>query len=111
MATNDAALSDSSKSGFAAADLSLPSWQAALRDAVREPSELLELLELPATALPPRARTAFPLLVPRMRKGDANDPLLRQVWPHADELAPAVGFSADPVREQKLAAHGVIQKY
>ena len=49
--------------------------------------------------------------VARMRKGDAHDPLLRQVWPFAAELAPADGFSADPVREQGLAAHGVIQKY
>jgi EF-P beta-lysylation protein EpmB len=46
-----------------------------------------------------------------MRKGDPADPLLRQVWPHAAELEPAAGFTADPVREQGLAARGVIQKY
>jgi EF-P beta-lysylation protein EpmB len=46
-----------------------------------------------------------------MRKGDARDPLLRQVWPFAAELDPADGFSADPVREQGLAAHGLIRKY
>jgi EF-P beta-lysylation protein EpmB len=96
--------------------LALPSWQAELKDAVRDPAELLRLLELPPDALGPPASTAFPLLVPRgfvarMRKGDANDPLLRQVWPAGVELDRATGFSADPVREQGLATHGLIQKY
>jgi EF-P beta-lysylation protein EpmB len=116
MPTHDAARSTGLEKGCAPAGLALPSWQAALKHAVRDPAELLELLELPPSALPPPARTAFPLLVPRgfvarMRKGDANDPLLRQVWPHAAEAAPAEGFSGDPVREQGLAAHGVIRKY
>ena len=96
--------------------LALPSWQAELRGAVREPLELLRLLDLPPAALGAPASTAFPMLVPRgfvarMRKGDANDPLLRQVWPSVAELAPVHGFSADPVREQGLAAQGVIRKY
>ena len=96
--------------------LALPSWQAELKAAIRDPGELERLLELPAGALGLPASTSFPLLVPRgfvarMRKGDANDPLLRQVWPAAAELEPAEGFSADPVREQGLAAHGLIKKY
>jgi EF-P beta-lysylation protein EpmB len=96
--------------------LTLPSWQTELKAAVRDPGELLRLLDLPPLALGPPATPAFPLLVPRgfvarMRKGDANDPLLRQVWPSAAELTPVAGFSADPVREQGLAARGVIQKY
>jgi EF-P beta-lysylation protein EpmB len=99
-----------------AAALALPSWQAALRDAVREPGELARLLELTPTALGPAAATDFPLLVPRgfvarMRKGDPHDPLLRQVWPHRDELAATAGFTNDPVREQGLAANGIIRKY
>src|SRR5688572_15003247 len=119
MGTNDAA-SSAAAANLAPADapepLALPSWQAELRGAVRDPLELLRLLELPPSALGPPSSTAFPLLVPRgfiarMRKGDANDPLLRQVWPSAAELAPAAGFSADPVREQGLAADGVIRKY
>lgn len=96
--------------------LTLPSWQRALQTAVREPAELLRLLDLSPAALGAPAGVAFPLLVPRsfvarMRKGDANDPLLKQVWPHAAELVPAEGFTADPVQEQSLANGGVIRKY
>jgi EF-P beta-lysylation protein EpmB len=121
MGTNDAALpagtgADSRPAKPTLEPLDLPSWQAELRGAIRDPLELLRLLDLPPQALGPPAGTAFPLLVPRgfiarMRKGDAHDPLLRQVWPFAAELARAEGFSADPVREQGLAAHGVIRKY
>jgi len=93
-----------------------PSWQEAVRTAVRDPAELLQLLDLPAAALGAAGSTPFTLLVPRsfvarMRKGDANDPLLRQVWPFASELDAVPGFSSDPVREQGLAAHGLLQKY
>jgi EF-P beta-lysylation protein EpmB len=96
--------------------LPLPSWQAVLQNAVRDPAELARLLDLPRAVLGAPATGEFPLLVPRgfvarMRKGDPHDPLLRQVWPHAAELTQVDGFSADPVREQGLAAQGVIQKY
>jgi EF-P beta-lysylation protein EpmB len=91
-------------------------WQAAVRDAVRDPGELAALLELPLTALGERGGAEFPLLVPRgfvarMRKRDPDDPLLRQVWPRAAEDATVPGFGADPVREQGLAARGLIRKY
>jgi EF-P beta-lysylation protein EpmB len=117
MATNDAASPPPpAEAAPRPGPLRLPPWQAALKAAVRDPAELLALLELPPEALGTPARTAFPLLLPRgfvarMRKRDPNDPLLKQVWPHADELVPAPGFSADPVREQALAAGGVIRKY
>jgi EF-P beta-lysylation protein EpmB len=93
----------------------LPPWQAAVQNAVRDPAELARLLDLPTDALP-SAATAFPLLVPRgfvarMRKGDANDPLLRQVWPLTAELDAVPGYTADPVREQGRAAAGLIEKY
>jgi EF-P beta-lysylation protein EpmB len=98
------------------AALDLPSWQRALQDAVRDPVELARLLDLTPAALGPAAATGFPLLVPRgfiarMRRGDPHDPLLRQIWPHADELVPSPGFTHDPVREQGLAANGLIRKY
>jgi EF-P beta-lysylation protein EpmB len=92
------------------------SWQAVVRDAVRDPAELAALLELPRDALVARAAAAFPLLVPRgfvsrMRKRDLDDPLLRQVWPQPAEDDEVPGFGADPVREQGLAADGLIRKY
>ena len=117
MGTNDAALLHSAADTDARPDpLRLPSWQAELKRAVRDPAELLDLLELGSDALGPPARTAFPLLVPRgfvarMRKGDPHDPLLKQVWPLAAELTAVAGFSRDPVREQGLGAHGVLRKY
>src|SRR6185295_3765721 len=77
-------------------------WQAAVRDAVRDPAELAALLELPPEALGARGGAGFPLLVPRgfvarMRLRDPNDPLLRQVWPRLEEDALVQGFGADPV--------------
>jgi EF-P beta-lysylation protein EpmB len=113
--TNDATLSHATGEP-AAETLPLPSWQTALQSAVRDPGELLRLLELPPAALGAPADVAFPLLVPRgfvarMRKGDPRDPLLWQVWPHAAEATAVAGFGADPVHEQALATSGVIRKY
>jgi len=67
-------------------------------------------------ALGGRGGAGFPLLVPRgfvarMRQRDPDDPLLRQVWPRLEEDALVPGFGADPVREQGLAAGGLIRKY
>ena len=96
--------------------LVLPPWQAAVRDAVRDAGELARLLDLSPAALGASADPKFPLLVPRgfvarMRRGDAADPLLKQVLPRPVELEPADGFTTDPVREQALAANGLIRKY
>jgi EF-P beta-lysylation protein EpmB len=91
-------------------------WQTELRAAVRDPEELLRLLDLTPAEVAAPAATQFALLVPRgfiarMRKGDAHDPLFRQVWPHAAEHEAAPGYTLDPVREQGLATSGVIRKY
>ncbi len=116
MSTPDAARPSRSQLDAGSDSLTLPSWQTALRRAVRDPAELERLLELPPQTLDAAVGSEFPLLVPRgfvarMRKRDPHDPLLRQIWPHRDELTAAAGFSADPVREQGLAAQGVIRKY
>jgi EF-P beta-lysylation protein EpmB len=116
MRTHDATVPHVATTEPTAETLPLPSWQTALQNAVRDPAELLRLLELTPAALGAPAEVAFPLLVPRgfvarMRKGDPHDPLLRQVWPHASELQSVAGFTADPVREQALAAPGDIRKY
>jgi EF-P beta-lysylation protein EpmB len=47
-----------------------------------------------------------------MRKGDINDPLLRQVLPLEDELLAAPGYTGDPLGEQEANPHpGLIHKY
>ncbi len=95
-------------------------WPQALGRAIRSPELLCRVLGLPQDV--PQARVAqaaqrFPLLVPweyvrRMQPGRWDDPLLRQVWPAAEEDQPQVGFSADPVAD--LAARrapGLLSKY
>ena len=94
-------------------------WQRILAEAVNDPGELLELLAIDPRRLPPAlsAHRQFRLKVPRpfvekMERGNPEDPLLRQVWCHLDELREAPGFVADPLREQ--AGHplpGLLQKY
>jgi EF-P beta-lysylation protein EpmB len=72
----------------------------------------------PALIEPARAAAStFRLRVPRsyvarMRPGDANDPLLRQVLPVAQELESVPEYSADPLGERAaLRAPGLLQKY
>jgi len=90
-------------------------WMRALADAITEPRALLERLELdPADVdFDPQ----FPLRVPlafvdRMRRGDRNDPLLKQVLPTLAERDVAPGYSRDPLGEAVATrSPGVIQKY
>lgn len=97
----------------------LHDWQHAWRQAIRDPQELLALLELPAlaTRLSDAARTGFPLRVPRgfvarMQTGDPHDPLLRQVLPLDEEERRVPGFTLDAVGDAKAkAGDGVIRKY
>ncbi|MGH8560871.1 MAG: KamA family radical SAM protein, partial [Nevskiales bacterium] len=94
-----------------------PAWQAALRDAISDPVELLRVLELEPDDDTLRGAQAFPLRVPRgfvarMRKGDPDDPLLLQVLPLRQELAEATGFSRDAVGDLDTArAGGILHKY
>lgn len=101
----------------------LPHWQQALANAVRSPKRLLELLDLTPQQLPALlpepsdGRKTFPLRVPlsfvaRMKKGDPDDPLLRQVLPLAEEQWSPPDFLDDPVGD--LAASttpGLLHKY
>ena len=94
-------------------------WQTEMAEAVRDPGELLSLLELDPRWLEParRAAAAFPLRVPRpflarMRKGDPQDPLLRQVLPLAEELQEVPGYARDPVGDLlSRGARGLLHKY
>jgi len=92
-----------------AAELKAPArarWQRELAEAVSEPRELLGILGLPASlaSAAERAGAAFALrvtrsFIARMRHGDVNDPLLRQVLPLGEELIETPGFTADPLEE------------
>ncbi|MDE2236107.1 MAG: EF-P beta-lysylation protein EpmB [Gammaproteobacteria bacterium] len=93
-------------------------WQKQLAEAVRDPAELLRMLDLdPSLTEPAAAGRQFPLRVPRafiarMRKGDPGDPLLRQVLPLAAEMQAHAGYSSDPVGDlASRAAPGVLHKY
>jgi EF-P beta-lysylation protein EpmB len=90
------------------------------REAVRDPRELLSMLGLEALSdrISGQATAQFPLRVPRgfvarMRKGDAHDPLLRQVLPLDDEMRMVPGFAAlDAVGDAAArAGPGLLQKY
>ena len=95
------------------------SWQAHWRDAIRDPRELLSLLDLGhlAERISDAAARQFPLRVPRgfaarMRPGDPNDPLLRQVLPVIDEDRLVPGFGLDAVGDLAAkGATGLIHKY
>jgi L-lysine 2,3-aminomutase len=94
-------------------------WQHELQRAVTDPAELLAILGLgPEWLEPARAAAArFPLRVPRgfvgrMRRGDALDPLLRQVLPLGFELADVPDYVQDPVGDlASRAGPGVLHKY
>lgn len=94
-------------------------WQQLWREAIRDPRELALLLGLDQVAanISEAAAAQFPLRVPRgfvakMRPGDPQDPLLRQILPLDDELKPMPGFGLDAVGDTAAkAADGVIRKY
>jgi len=94
-------------------------WQTLWREALRDPVELLESLGLEqlAARVSTAAQGTFPLRVPRgfvarMRHGDPNDPLLRQVLPLDDEERMVEGFSLDAVGDAAAkGGTGVIHKY
>jgi len=96
-----------------------PGWQQQMAEAFDTPADLLHYLQLDASQLPAADQAArqFRLKVPRgyaelMEKGNPDDPLLRQVWPSAEELEPAPGFGSDPVGDQAAGmGPGILQKY
>ena len=94
-------------------------WQQGWREAVRDPQELLSLLGLETLAaqVSVQANAQFPLRVPRgfvarMRHGDAQDPLLRQVLPLDEEMRVVPGFSLDAVGDEAArTGTGLLHKY
>ncbi|MET0987719.1 MAG: EF-P beta-lysylation protein EpmB [Steroidobacteraceae bacterium] len=94
-------------------------WQRALADAISDPRELLSELDLAfdAAAEARLAARSFPLRVPRsfvrrMRRGDAQDPLLLQILPLGAELDRIAGYTFDPVQDlAHRTAPGLLHKY
>ncbi len=95
------------------------SWQQQLQTAFSTVQDLCDYLELAIENLPfsLSAQQHFAFKVPLsfaacMEKGNANDPLLRQVLPTTDETETISGFSLDPVGDLAAkAVTGVIHKY
>ncbi len=98
-----------------------PDWRRQWRDAIVDPHALLAELGLNQLRdrLPSAPMHHFGLRVPRafvarMRRGDAGDPLLRQVLPMDCENAVVAGFGLDPVGDLAARAgigEGVLHKY
>lgn len=106
------------QSDFVRADSS--SWQQQIRLAVRSVDQLLEQLKLPPNELENariQAIRDFPTFVPlpylaRIRPGDPDDPLLRQVLPTFAEDQSPESYSIDPLGESESTLQpGMLQKY
>jgi len=88
-----------------------------MAQAITDPAELLRRLDLDPESASQGACDDFPLKVPlsflsRMRKGDPNDPLLRQVMPIAAEGLKKEGYEKDPLQElAAMPADGLLHKY
>ena len=97
-------------------------WRRELLDAVTDVDQLLRLVDVDPSDIrtaagEPAALRDFPLRVPRpyiarMRRGDPNDPLLRQVLPTQRENEPANGYGFDPLDEaDAVIDSGILKKY
>ena len=92
-------------------------WQTQLSDAVSSIDELLAMLQLESLRDQVYVPTHFKLRVPRafvakMRIGDANDPLLRQVLPDQREQLKVTGYVTDPLGENDHnPSKGILHKY
>ena len=93
-------------------------WQKELADVVTDPKTLLSLLNIDVNKYVQhfKARSLFPVRVPlsfikRMKMGDINDPLLKQVMPLSKEFVVTDGYSADPLEEHDTVAEGLLHKY
>ena len=95
-------------------------WRTEISEAFRTPLELLTYLGLEDSEL--RTKTdseqEFKMLVPRsfaakMKAGDPNDPLLKQVLPTYKERETEEEFVKDPLEEwpDSQASKGLLQKY
>lgn len=91
-------------------------WQDALKTALTDPRTLLQTLNLPSDSIA-WTENDFAMKVPlsfvaKMKKGDPNDPLLRQVLPDEFENKQIHGFVPDPLAERlQNPLPGLIHKF
>jgi EF-P beta-lysylation protein EpmB len=96
-----------------------PTWQSKLKEVINDPDYLLEMSGIPASypVLSEKVLKSFPLRVPiafmrRIKNGDPDDPLLRQILPTKEEEESVPGFTTDPLSEQQTQIiPGLLQKY
>jgi EF-P beta-lysylation protein EpmB len=97
----------------------IPDWQKEMATGFTRADDLLAWLEIDPASLENTVDTdsSFQMKVPlayamRMRKGDPQDPLLRQVLPLHAEKRTVQGFTSDPVGDLSASGgQGVIRKY
>ncbi len=94
------------------------SWQKELANVITDPKTLLELVDIPPENYQQHfaARKLFPVRVPRpllsrIKKGDINDPILKQVMPLDVEFSITDGYVEDPLEEHDTVAPGLLHKY
>ena len=93
-----------------------PNWKKVLRDGFKNYKDLASFLDLPITS-DITYNHFFPMRIPlgfarRIKKGDINDPLLKQVVPLKQELINVSGFSSDPLEENRFTPiPGLLHKY
>ena len=101
------------------ANLLQTSWQEEMAQMITRLDELLTFVEIDAGHIESMtdATPDFPLRVPRpyarrIKPGDINDPLLRQILPLQQEHDTPTGFVSDPLQEtQTNRQPGIIHKY
>lgn len=92
-------------------------WRDQLRSAYSDPQALLGSLGITMDESQILSQAPFPMRVPqalalRIRPGDPNDPILRQVLPVDLEQASEPGYLDDPVGDQaSKQSRGVLHKY
>ncbi|MCL4112745.1 UNVERIFIED_CONTAM: hypothetical protein GTU68_021763 [Idotea baltica] len=94
-------------------------WEKVLANAFKDPIKLLEFLQLDSLGNIEKVQldSKFKMLVPvsyanKMKKGDWQDPLFRQVLPLKEEGIQTTGFVNDPVGDlQAEVSPGVLHKY
>lgn len=92
-------------------------WQSQLSEAISDVNELFLLLNLDPSEHQLYLPKHFQLRVPRafvskMKVGDRNDPLLKQVLPEVQEAIEVTGFVSDPLGEVgQNPIDGLLHKY